>query len=213
MKKTIVLILLLVGAAVLNAQPIQKSEVKSSKEPWKFGLQAGGSLDNISIKSGGVSKFGYKAGLAAEKRLVYNLYFQPTLCFASKSFGYEIANGYSLDVNALVVELDAGLLLKFGDDRLQRGFFLSVTPYYTYGLGGKSKTKDLNTHSESYLEEKEYSTFETANRYDLGFRIGCGYDFNKHIEFAVNYTLGMNRFSNTANYRWRGWNLHLVVFF
>ena len=78
---------------------------------------------------------------------------------------------------------------------------------------GKSKTKDLNTHSESYLEEKEYSTFETANRYDLGFRIGCGYDFNKHIEFAVNYTLGMNRFSNTANYRWRGWNLHLVVFF
>ena len=75
------------------------------------------------------------------------------------------------------------------------------------------KTATHKTLFENYLEEKEYSTFETANRYDLGFRIGCGYDFNKHIEFAVNYTLGMNCFSNTANYRWRGWNLHLVVFF
>ncbi len=213
MKKVLILSLGLIAFFSASAQYIQSSEVKSSKEPWRYGIKAGGNLDKISVKSGCSSKFGYKVGLTAEKRLVYNLYFQPSLSFVKKGFEYEIQNGYRMDVNAMLAEIDAGLLLKFGDDRLQKGFFLSLTPYYSYGFAGKSRVTDLNPNSENYNKETEYSTFENNNRGDIGFKLGLGYDFGKRFEIAGNYTFGMNKYSPTANYRWRAWNIQLILFF
>lgn len=213
MKRVLILCLGLIAFFSANAQYIQSSQVKSSKEPWKYGVKAGGSFDRLSIKSGCTSKVGYKVGLIAEKRLVYNLYFQPSLSFVKKGFEYEIRKGFRLNVNAMLAEIDAGLLLKFGDDRLQKGFFLSLTPYYAYGFGGKSRSTDLKPDSENYNKETEYSTFENNNRGDIGFKLGCGYDFNKRFEISGNYTFGMNKFSNTVNYRWRAWSVQLILFF
>lgn len=213
MKKLTILLLLLIAATSIQAQYPSQSKVKSSKEPWKFGIKAAGTYDKLSVKTGCTSKLGYKFGLTGEKRLVYNLYFQPSLNYGNKGFQYEIKNGYKLDVEAQFVELEAGLLFKFGDDRLQRGFFLSLTPFVTYGIAGKSTQQDLNPISPTFGNEIEYPTFERNNKADIGFRLGCGYDFNKTFEIAAGYTFGMNKYSHATNYRWRGWNLQLLMFF
>ncbi len=213
MKKLFVLCFCLLGCSLLFAQAPQKSSVKSSKEPWRVGIKIGGSYDNLSMKSGGESKFGFRTGITADKPLVYNLYFQPSLNFVKKGFKYEIANGYRLDANAMMVEVELGLALKFGDNRLKRGFFLNMIPYYTYGIGGKTISTDLNTNSQDFGKETEYKTFEYNNTYDIGFKLGAGYDFNKHCSISANYTFGMNKYSNTTNYHWRGWTAQLMFFF
>lgn len=212
-KKTFATLLCLILSIGLSAQQPQKSNVKSSKAPWRFGIKAGASYDGLSIKSGGDYKFGFRAGVSAEKHLVYNLFFQPSLNFAKKGFKYEIANGYSLDVDAMVVEIEAALAMKFGDERTERGFFINLIPYYTYGVGGKTKHVDLNPISETFNREREYKTFENNNTYDLGFKLGVGYDFSSHLSLTANYTFGMNKFSPTANYRWRSWGVQLILFF
>ncbi|HIW88109.1 MAG TPA: PorT family protein, partial [Candidatus Onthomorpha intestinigallinarum] len=140
-------------------------------------------------------------------------YFQPSVSFAQKGFKIEIMNNFKRNVDALLAEVDLGLLLKFGDERLGRGVFLSIAPYFTYGFGGKTKETVLNPIEEDYNVEKEIQTFEYCNRSDLGFKLGIGYDFSKHWEVAVNYTFGMNKIVNTDNYKWKAWNLQLVYFF
>lgn len=213
MKRLISLCCALIVFSYVNAQYPQQKEVKSSKEPWKFGIKAGGSYDYLSIERGGSAKFGYKAGIVGEKRLVYNLFFQPSLNFIQKGFDYEIKNGYHLDVSAMFLEFEAGLLMKFGDDRLQRGFFLSLTPFVTYGLTGTRIHTNLDPKSPDYNKETKGKEFEYNDRKDLGFRLGIGYDFNKTFEIGAGYTFGMLNYSPTTNYRWRGYSLNLLMFF
>lgn len=212
MKQGILISICLLCFACLQAQP-EKSKVKSSKDPWRFGVKANLSYDNTTLKSVSDYKLGYKVGMIAEKHLVYNLHFQPSVSFAQKGFEIEILNNFKRDVDALLAEVDLGLLLKFGDERLGRGVFLSIAPYFTYGFGGKTKETVLNPIKEDYNVEKEIQTFEYCNRSDLGFKLGIGYDFSKHWEVAVNYTFGMNKIVNTDNYKWKAWNLQLVYFF
>lgn len=212
MKRLISLCCALILFSSVNAQYPQQKAVKSSKEPWRYGIKAGGSYDYLSIERGGEAKLGYRIGLVGEKRLVYNIFFQPSLNFIQKGFKYEIEKGYRLDVSAMFLEFEAGLLFKFGDDRLQRGFFLSLTPFYNYGIAGTQLHTDLNPKSPNLNKETEYKMFENNSRTDLGFRLGIGYDFNKHFEIGAGYTFGMFNYSNTSNYRWRGYNVQLLLF-
>src|SRR5690554_7760288 len=45
--------------------------------PWKYALRIGGSYDIISLQQGADYKFGYKAGVVAEKSLFINSYSHP----------------------------------------------------------------------------------------------------------------------------------------
>ena len=89
-------------------------------------------------------KLGYKAGFVAEKHLVYMLYFQPSVQFTQKGYKYEIPYGFRDETSFSMLEFDAGLLLKFGDERLKRGMFLSLTPYITKALGLKWSQTNIN---------------------------------------------------------------------
>ncbi len=213
MKKSFVLFFCLLGCFAMLAQAPQKSHVKSSREPWRFGLKIGGSYDDTSVNIGCFPKFGFRTGVTAEKHLVYNLYFQPSVNFVKKGFKHDIENHFKEDINAMYLEVEASLAMKFGDERLKRGFFLNLIPYYTFGIAGKSEFTDLNPTSANLNQVTEYKTFERYNSYDIGFKLGAGYDFNKRWTVSANYTFGMNKFSNTANLYWRGWSAQLMLFF
>ena len=76
MKRLISLCCALILFSYVNAQYPQQKAVKSSKEPWRYGIKAGGSYDYLSIERGGDAKLGYRVGLVGEKRLVYNIFFE-----------------------------------------------------------------------------------------------------------------------------------------
>lgn len=204
-----------INASQTKAQPY-KSNVQSSKEPWKYGLRAGLSYDNTTVKQGVSPKFGWKAGFVAEKRLVYNLYFQPSLTFQNKGFSSEIPSYEKVDVNAYLVEGTLGLLIKFGDDRKGNGLYISASPYFTYGVGGKTDFEDLRSPSDTtYYGKATINTFskDLYLPFDLGFQLGLGYDFNHKWTLGGVYYFGMQKMRNDANYRWKGFQIHLSFFF
>lgn len=188
------------------------SQANTNEGSWQFGIKTSGSYDKVSIRNGGKSKLGYKLGFLAEKHLLYMLYFQPSVQYSQKSYEYEIRNGFHEITTYNAIEIDAGLLLKFGDDRLKRGMFFSITPYISKGFAVKSIRTNINPNSTEYNQTITSKEFDYINKNDAGFKLGIGYDFNKHFEIAANYTFGFNKINNTTNYKWRGFALHLVFF-
>lgn len=199
----------------LVAQPV-KSKVKSSNQPWQYGLRAGASYDIATLQQGAEYKLGWKIGFVAEKRLVYNMYFQPSLSFQNKGYIYERPFYDKGNINAYLIEGVAGILMKFGDERLGRGFIISISPYFTYGVGGKSSFEDLrDPTTNNYYGKITENTF-SDNRlkpFDLGFQLGIGYDINHNWEIGGNYTFGLQRMMSYTNFRWKGFQVHLTYFF
>ncbi len=189
------------------------SWANSNEDSWQFGIKTSGSYDKVSIRNGGKSKLGYKLGFLAEKHLLYMIYFQPSVQYSQRGYEYEIINGFHEITTYNALEIDAGLLLKFGDDRLKRGLFFSITPYISRGISVNSSRTNINPNSPEYNQTITSKDFGYINKKDGGFKLGIGYDLNKHFEIATNYTFGFNKINNTTNYKWRGFNLHLVYFF
>lgn len=182
--------------------------------PWKYALRIGGSYDIISLQQGADYKFGYKAGVVAEKRLIYNLYFQPSLSFVQKGYTYNLPYYSKRDVNAQMIELVGSLMIKFGDERKSRGLFLSTSPYISYGVGGKTKTTDLRSVADNYGTINEETFSKTMMKsMDVGFQVGLGYDINKNFELGGTYIFGLQSILRTANFMWRGYQFHLSYFF
>ncbi|HBN06061.1 MAG TPA: hypothetical protein DD434_09805 [Bacteroidales bacterium] len=211
----LVLFFIGINSTNINAQPY-KSNVQSSKEPWRYGVRAGLSYDNVTVKQGVNYKFGWKAGLVAEKRLVYNLYFQPSLSFQNKGFRSEIPSYEKVDVNAYLLEGVLGLLIKFGDERKGSGLYISASPYFTYGIGGKTDFVDLRSSADStFYGSAKVNTFanDLYQPLDIGFQLGLGYDLNHKLSIGTFYYFGMQKMRNDANYRWKGFQIHLSFFF
>ncbi|HHT02815.1 MAG TPA: PorT family protein [Bacteroidales bacterium] len=199
----------------LMAQPV-KSTVETSNQPWRYGIRAGANYDIATLQQGGEYKFGWKAGFVAEKRLVYNMYFQPSLSFQNKGYKYERTFNDKGNVNAYLIEGVAGILMKFGDERIGRGLIISVAPYFTYGIGGKSSFEDLrDTSANNFYGKITENTF-SDNRlkaFDLGFQLGVGYDISHRWELGGTYVFGLHRMMTYTNFRWKGFQVHLSYFF
>lgn len=199
----------------LMSQPV-KSTVETSKQAWKYGIRAGASYDAVTLQHGGEYKFGWKAGFVAEKRLVYNMYFQPSLSFLNKGYKYERQFYDKGDINAYMIEGVMGMSMKFGDERAGRGLIISIAPYFTYGIAGKSSYEDLrDTTTDNYFGKNTVNTFSdnSLNAFDIGFQLGLGYDLNHRWEIGGVYIFGLNKIMNTANFRWKGFQVHLSYFF
>jgi hypothetical protein len=207
---------LLIISISIQAQPID-SKVKSSRQPWDFGFRAGGCYDIATLQQGANYKLGWKVGLVGEKRLVYNIYFQPSLSFQNKGYTYERTYYDKGNVNAYLIEGVAGLLMKFGDERAGKGLSLIIAPYFSYGVGGKSTFEDLRdeaTTTDYYGKVTENTFSDTRLKsFDIGFQLGLGYDFNHKWELGGVYNFGLQRMMNYTNFRWRGYQINLTYFF
>lgn len=209
------IVLLLFISINVMAQP-HKSNVQSSNQPWKFGIRAGLGYDVASIQQGAEYKLGFKAGLVGEKRLVYNMYFQPSLSFQNKGYSYELPFNEKGDINAYLIEGVAGILMKFGDERVGKGLVIVISPYFTYGIGGKSSFEDLRDSTiENYYDNIREKTFSDnrLTKFDIGFQLGLGYDLNHNWEIGGSYNFGMLRMQTYTNFRWKGFQAHLSYFF
>lgn len=206
--KFIILVCLCLASLSAFAQPY-KSEVVSSHKPWSFGFRAGMSYDKTTLRQGSEAQWGYKAGLVGEKQLIYNICFQPSLSFLSKGYkyGYNIPHSPMEQTRAYEIEGVAGLVMKFGDEREQRGLIIGVSPYFTYGVGGtmtRTDTLGIKTKEGAFAQNN-------MSKFDLGFQLGVGYDLSRHFEMGLYYYFGLEKIT-TFNFLWKGLQFHLTYF-
>jgi hypothetical protein len=214
MKKGIFIILSLLLLSQVMFSQIEYGYERSNKDPWRYGLKFDGSYDWATQNQGLKKKYGFKAGFVAEKHLIYNIYFQPAITLYKKGYKSTITNGFSENIDGYFLAFDASIQLKFGDERLKKGFLISLTPYFTYGLFGNSTQKSLDHNDTVHFNNTyTYNTFDVIKKEDLGFILGAGYDFNKHWELNANYYFGLLRVKEYTNYRWRGFTVGLEYYF
>ncbi|MBQ9254209.1 MAG: outer membrane beta-barrel protein [Bacteroidales bacterium] len=194
---------------------MEQSKVKSFNDPWKFGVNVSATYDYINPSANNSAKVGMKAGIQGEKHLVYMIYFRPSMDLYKRGYTANYPGTVKADVDGYFLEFDATIELKFGDERLGRGWFLSLTPFFTYGLFGNTDQTSLNPDEESYNKPITYKTFDdrSLTREDIGYKLGLGYDFNHNWEFNLEYLFGFVNVMNFSNYRWRGVSAGLSYFF
>ncbi len=73
---------------------------------------------------------------------------------------------------------------------------LSAGPYFAYGVGGKTETYgdyDREGAERLYYEEDTFGDDVGAHRFDMGLTLAVGYEYNRHINLAVNADLGLTK--------------------
>jgi hypothetical protein len=206
--KFVILVCLCFASFLAFAQPY-KSEVINSRKPWDFGFRVGGSYDMTTLRQASEAQWGYKIGFVAEKQLIYNVCFQPSVSFLSKGYkyGYSLPNAPTEKARAYEIEGVAGLVMKFGDPREQTGLIIGVSPYFTYGIGGSMWRKDT-----AGVQTKEGAFAQNnMNTFDLGFQLGTGYDLSSHFELGLYYYFGLMKIKS-YNFLFKGVQLHFTYF-
>ncbi|MCF0211078.1 MAG: outer membrane beta-barrel protein [Bacteroidales bacterium] len=211
MKKQILILVFGLFACLNVFAQMEESKVKSSDDPWKFGVNIAASYDYEHPTQHSTGKIGVKAGFAAEKHLVYNIYFKPTVNLCKKGFK-EDTQLQTLDYNAYFLEIEANLEMKFGDERTGKGFLISITPFYSYGLFG-STTFDILEGENAGSETIDPFANDDFLRPDLGYKLGIGYDINHNWELNATYLFGFYNIINGSSHKWRGVNVGLTYFF
>ena len=186
-----------------------------SHDAWRFGIQAGVAYDWINIPRYADAKIGYKVGICGEKHLVYNIYFKPVFNFFRKSCDILVENNFKDEIRGYLVDVEATIELKFGDERKGRGLICYMAPYFSYGVGGKSFATDLKTEIPDGKDVvTEYRTFadNNVNKEDLGFVLGVGYDISQHFQIDFNYVIGYFSYNSYNNFRWKSLQIGLIYF-
>lgn len=98
---------------------------------------------------------------------------------------YYASRGAKKDKETITTHnLEIPILIKYG---IQASDDIAVLPYigpyFSYGLGGKYKFENANVVVKD-------DTFDYLNRFDMGFKIGCGAEYNK-LYLELGYQFGV----------------------
>lgn len=72
---------------------------------------------------------------------------------------------------------------------------LSAGPYFAYGISGDTEIygdTERQGAERVYYEQDTFDEYD-ARRFDMGLTFGVGYDYNRHINLAVNTDIGLLR--------------------
>lgn len=75
---------------------------------------------------------------------------------------------------------------------------LSAGPYAAIGVGGKTEVygdTEKQGSQRMYYEQETFGEAVGAHRFDAGLTLVAGYEYNRHINLAVNADLGLLRVS------------------
>lgn len=90
--------------------------------------------------------------------------------------------------SATTHNLEIPILIKYGvqvsDDIALLPY---IGPYFAFGLGGNSKFETIDDDNHLIIEKSK--TFDALKRFDMGFKIGCGAEYNK-LYLELGYQFG-----------------------
>lgn len=98
---------------------------------------------------------------------------------------YYASRGAKKDKETITTHnLEIPILIKYGIQATDDIAVLPyIGPYFSYGLGGKYKYENANVVVKD-------DTFDYLNRFDMGFKIGCGAEYNK-LYLELGYQFGV----------------------
>lgn len=98
---------------------------------------------------------------------------------------YYASRGAKKDKQTITTHnLEIPILIKYGIQATDDIAVLPyIGPYFSYGLGGKYKYENANVVVKD-------DTFDYLNRFDMGFKIGCGAEYNK-LYLELGYQFGV----------------------
>jgi len=158
----------------------------------RFGLAMGKLTGDTEI--GTMDYSGMKAGMTLGAVLGLRLSSSAPV-FLESGLYYTQRGGkdgkYTADMNCLEIPL----LVKYGFQASDKIAVLPfVGPYFAYGIAGE--TEYLNALGE---KEKERTYKNFLNHNDMGFKLGCGFEFNM-LYMEVAYQLGIANVSDRDDY-------------
>jgi hypothetical protein len=161
----------------------------SYAQKGRFGFQAGGTLSWIRGGEGYPdSKIDFTAGVLFDIA-VKNLVIQPQLNYVTKG---GVSDYYDSRLDLGYIEMPVNIYYR---QKPAQGFFIGGGPYFGFAVSGKIKSE---TNGDREIQfGNEYT--DDYHRFDFGINLVSGYLLPNGLQFAMNYSAGLNNIS-TFNY-------------
>ena len=171
--------------------------VNGNAQNTRIGFTAGTAIANYVAKVGGEtdkakSTVGITAGIVVEIPIAKNFSFEPAINFVQKGTKDEQSSGgltekVKLSINCIELPLN----FIFNARGYNGNFFIGAGPSLAFAISGKWKLDDGTTTATQSLKFGNGDN-DDLKRFDLGANFITGYNFNKGLQFSVNYNAGLS---------------------
>ena len=188
MKKIILAIMAVLFAAPSFAQ-YSSGGFSLSESSLYYGIRLGANFSGISGDAG--DGWGTKTGINLAG--VVGLRVSDTTPVFLESGLYYTERGAKKDKNKVgLTYLELPILIKYGIQATDDIAVLPyIGPYFSFGIAGQTK---LGAYGDNDAVYKKSSYKDYFNHADMGFKIGCGAEYNK-LYAEIGYQLGVANIS------------------
>ncbi len=183
MKKSLFLVLLLIGSALTAfAQP-----------ELRFGIDAGVNLSRIKsydFKSITAYRVGGKVEYILPMTKVNAIYLTSGLYLAKKGAKVNDYRYCKINSNYIDIPLHIGFRQRISSDFK---LFEEFGPYISFGLFGKSELGDFVDAQGVKYEGSKFNTFDELKRTDAGVGLKLGVEYNDMIQVSIGMDWGLVR--------------------
>lgn len=182
MKKFLVAIMAVLFSAPSFAQ-YSSGGFSLSESTLYYGIRLGANFSTLTGDYPPVADLGTRVGMNLGG--VIGIRVSDTTPIFLESGLYYASRGAKKDKFTMTTHnLELPILIKYGIQATDDIAVLPyIGPYFSYGLGGKYKYEQAN----AVLKD---DTFDYLNRFDMGFKIGCGAEYNK-LYLELGYQFGV----------------------
>ena len=188
MKKYLTIILLLCCSMVSHAQ-YGGEEMSINESTLYYGLRLG--VDFANFSGDGTGNYGKRTGMTLGG--IVGMRFSEDVPICAETGLYYTQRGGIRKIKAdhkertSLIYLELPVLIKYGFQPADNLSILPLLgPYFSLGIGGKILDKTEETSISSFKER--------YNRFDMGFKVGCGAEYN-HIYLELGYQFGVANIS------------------
>jgi len=157
----------------------------------RIGVTAGLNASNMNESgSGNKNKAGLQAGIVADFSVTKSFSVIPELLFSQRGYSHDLVAGAVSGTTLNYIQLPVNAAIKFG---VGNGSKVSIFagPYFGYGISATNAAFGSNSR---------------YNRFDLGFNVGAGYEFEK-IFFKLQVNPGLINIGHASDYTSKNINL------
>ena len=206
----------------------------------KWGVQASGSLNSLSVKAEGADMFkktstiGFGAGITSEIQLSSQVSLRPSLNLLQK--GGKLKSAFddlggedgglsfpSIEIDNKLYYAELPVTVVYNVNMSTGKLFFGAGPSVGYGLFGKTKFTSTNPFDPSEKEEEKIDAFkkdEDGNspykRFSISANALAGYQWNSGLYVNAGYLLGLSNMIESENgesMKSRGLQLTVGFFF
>ena len=165
-----------------------------------YGARFGLALGSLSgdTKAGTMDYSGMKAGITLAGVIGLRL-SESAPVFLESGLYYTQRGGKNGSLKAELNCLEIPVLIKYGFKATEDIAVLPfIGPYFAYGIAGETEYEVVDAVTGKSTKEKERSYKNLLNHNDMGFKLGCGLEYNM-LYLEVAYQFGIANIADDDN--------------